>query len=260
MDLTGEEQRVLGCLVEKSMITPDQYPLTMNSLVTGCNQTTSRDPVADYSPDVVKAAVDHLRMRHRYVRVELPRPGSRVEKYKHDLVNQLGLTNAELAVLAVLLLRGPQTVNEIRTRTDRLFPFETSVDLERTLDQLCDPTVDADSAIATTSDGQLSGTYGESATDERPANYRRRWPSPLIVRLERFPGHKEPRVAQLLGGPVDIAATMAALSTPSGASASQHPGSSLRSERLDALEAEVERLHAVLNDLREEFSNFRAQF
>lgn len=229
----------------------------MNALVTACNQTTSRDPVVDYSPEVVKAALDHLRMRHRYVRVELPRPGSRVEKYKHDLVNQLGLTSAELAVIAVLLLRGPQTVNEIRTRTERLFSFDTVGDLERTLDQLCDPTMDADSAIATTSDGQLAGTYGESgADDERPSNYRRRWSGPLAIRLERFPGQKEPRVAQLMGGPIDLDAAMAASASNL---ASGHSGPQ-RQERLEVLEAEVERLHAALNELREEFASFRSQF
>ncbi len=257
MDLTCEEQRVLGCIVEKSTITPDQYPLTLNSLITGCNQTTSRDPVVDYDADVVKAALDHLRMRHRYVRVELPRPGSRVEKYKHDLVTQLGLTPPELAVLAVLLLRGPQTVNELKTRTERLFAFETATALERVLDQLCDPTIDADSAIATTSDGQLPGTYGDSgSTPERPANYRRRWSGPLVCRLERFPGQKEPRVAQLLGGPIDIEAAIAASS-----SGSPHSGASpARNERLEALEAEVSRLHAALDELRQEFTNFRSQF
>jgi uncharacterized protein len=258
VDLTGEQQRVLGCLVEKSMITPDQYPLTMNSLVTACNQSTSRDPVVEYSADEAKAAVDHLRMRHRYVRVELPRPGSRVEKFKHDLVNQLGLSDPELAVMAILLLRGPQTLNELKTRTERLYAFESLVELEATIDHLTDPTKDVENAVGTISDGQLAGTVLSNAP-ERPANYRRTWPGPLAVRLERFPGQKEPRVAQLMGGAIDLEAAIAAIAASQvGPSAVAHAGA--RTERIDALEAEVQRLHSELDALRQEFTTFKSQF
>jgi uncharacterized protein len=255
VDLTSEQQRVLGCLVEKSMITPDQYPLTMNSLVTACNQSTSRDPVVEYSPDEAKAALDHLRMRHRYVRVELPRPGSRVEKFKHDLVNQLGLSEPELAVMAILLLRGPQTLNELKTRTERLYAFETLAELESTIDHLTDPTKDVENAVGTISDGQLPGTVLSTAA-ERPANYRRTWPGPLAVRLERFPGQKEPRVAQLMGGEIDIEAAIAA--SHAGPSAAAHAGA--RTERIDVLEAEVQRLHLELETLRQDFMTFKSQF
>jgi uncharacterized protein len=255
VDLTGEQQRVLGCLIEKSMITPDQYPLTMNSLVTACNQSTSRDPVVEYTADEAKAALDHLRMRHRYVRVELPRPGSRVEKFKHDLVNQLGLSDPELAVMAILLLRGPQTLNELKTRTERLYLFESLAELESTIDHLTDPTKDVENAVGTISDGQLAGTV-LSNVPERPANYRRTWPGPLAVRLERFPGQKEPRVAQLMGGEIDIEAAIAA--SQAGPSAVAHAGA--RNERIDALETEVQRLHGELVTLRQEFTTFKAQF
>jgi uncharacterized protein len=258
VDLTGEQLRVLGCLIEKSMITPEQYPLTMNSLVTACNQTTSRDPVVDYSPDEAKAALDHLRMRHRYVRVELPRPGSRVEKYKHDLVNQLGLSSAELAVIAVLLLRGPQTINELKTRTERMHTFHSVDELESTIDHLCDPTKDLDNALVTISDGQLPGTFNSAAAAERPPEYRRTWPGPLAIRLERFPGQKEPRVAQLLGGPIDLEAAMAAANQPSHAIA--RSAGSASNERIDALESQVAQLQSALDELRQEFTTFKAQF
>jgi uncharacterized protein len=255
VDLTSEQQRVLGCLVEKSMITPDQYPLTMNSLVTACNQSTSRDPVVEYSADEAKAALDHLRMRHRYVRVELPRPGSRVEKFKHDLVNQLGLSGPELAVMAILLLRGPQTLNELKIRTERLYTFESLAELESTIDHLTDPTKDVENAVGTISDGQLAGTVLSNAP-ERPANYRRTWPGPLAMRLERFPGQKEPRVAQLMGGEIDIEAAIA--SAHNGPSALAHTGA--RNERIDALEAQVQRLHEELETFRQEFTTFKSQF
>lgn len=252
MDLTSEQIRVLGCLVEKAMLTPDVYPLTLNSTVTACNQSTSREPVVDFDSSTVKAALDHLRMRHRYVRVELPRPGSRVEKYKHDLLAQLHLTVPELAILAVMLLRGPQTINELKTRTERMYPFSSLSEIETTVDQLTDPTIDVEAA-ATLSSGQLSGTSVQHLVD-RPANYRRPWPGPLAVRLPILPGQKEPRVGQLFGGPIDLEALAA------GGDRGNSSAGGARLERLDALETEVHELRSQLETLQRSFDQFRSQF
>ena len=257
MDLTPEQVRVLGCLIEKAMTTPDLYPLTMNSLVTACNQSTSRDPVVSYDVDVVKAALDHLRARLRFVRVELPSHGNRVEKYKHVLNERLELSPPELAVMAVLFLRGPQTFNEIMTRTERLFVFESAAALERTLDRLADPTQEADPTEqpARSDDGQLrSTTTAYSTTDEeRPADYRRPWTGPLVLRLPRVPGQKEARVAHLLAGEIDVEALASRLSAGPRVVGG-------RSDRVDALECEVATLRGALDVLRDEFDRFRAQF
>jgi uncharacterized protein len=255
VDLTPEETRVLGCLIEKAMLTPDVYPLTLNSLVTACNQSTSREPVVDYSSEVAKAALDHLRMRHRYVRVELPRPGSRVEKYKHDLVAQLQLSVPELAILSVMMLRGPQTINELKTRTERMFAFASNDEIEATIDQLTDPTRDVEGS-AIESSGQLSGSSVTRPEIDRPAEYRRPWNGPLAARLPRLPGQKEPRVAQLLSGAVDLDALAAAAERGTVSVAA----SGARAERIDALEAEVAGLRADLTALQAAFETFKSQF
>jgi uncharacterized protein len=262
MDLTAEQVRVLGCLVEKAMTTPDVYPLTLNALVTACNQSTSRDPIVTYEPDTAKQALDHLRARHRYVRVELPSHGNRVEKYKHVLEERLELSPPELAVLAVLFLRGPQTINEIITRTDRLHSFTTPDALERTLDRLTDPTLEGDPTEQPprADDGQLRTTTTSWGADdvERPEGYRRPWPGPLVVRLPRLPGQKEPRVAHLLAGPIDVEALASRV-----ASGATSPGRVERtggSERVEALENDVASLRSDLDALRDEFDRFKAQF
>ena len=123
MQLTAQELRVLGCLIEKQMTTPDVYPMTLNSLVTACNQSTNRDPVVDYSPSTVTEALDGLRTDHKLARIVHSGAGSRVDKYKHVLDERFGLTAPEVAVMSVLTLRGPQTLGEIKTRTERSHGF-----------------------------------------------------------------------------------------------------------------------------------------
>jgi uncharacterized protein len=202
-ELTPEEVRVLGCLIEKEATTPEQYPLTLNSLALACNQTTNRDPVVNYDHGVVTEALNDLRAK-RLTRVLLPAHG-RVTKYRQVLDETWALTAQELCVLAVMMLRGPQTLNELRTRTERY-----GTDL-----------------------GDLGGVEGVL---QRLAGR----PEPLVLHIERQPGQREDRYAQLLGGPPDLER----LYTPQPAA---QPG---RSSRLDDLEEEVRRLRSELDDMR----------
>ncbi len=170
MPLGPEEARVLGCLLEKERTTPDAYPLSLNALVAACNQATNRSPVVHYSEPTVEAALDELRERS-FVRRGVY-PGSRVIKYRHVLDEALKVGPPELALLCVLLLRGPQTSGELKSRTERLHPFRDLVGVNDALDRL-------------------------SARDE-----------PLARRLPREPGQKEARVRELLteaGGEVTAA-------------------------------------------------------
>jgi hypothetical protein len=155
VELSFAEGRVLGCLVEKRLLTPQAYPLTDNALVAACNQTTSRDPVVSYDVPTVRLAVRSL--RESGLLRTTHRTGERADKHEHRLGEALGLDPAEVALLAVLLLRGPQTSGELRARTERMHAFGTVEDVERVLDAL-------------------------AARDE-----------PLVVRLDRQPGRKEYR-------------------------------------------------------------------
>src|SRR3954452_8759279 len=134
MDADPVELRVLGCLIEKQRTTPDQYPLSLNSLRLAANQSTSRDPVTDYDEAQIRAALDKLGNRN-WTRLASG-PGSRTAKFRHLLDDALGLTPSQLALLAVLMLRGPQTVAELRIRSERLYPFSSAEDVEATLRDL----------------------------------------------------------------------------------------------------------------------------
>jgi uncharacterized protein YceH (UPF0502 family) len=155
------EQRILGSLIEKEMTTPDYYPLTLNSLTLACNQKSNRHPVVGFSETEVMTGFDRLR------RLGLTMPASsgsgRVPKYRHCLVEELHLEPEHLAILCELLLRGPQTVGELRTRAERMHPFRDLASVESALDDL-----------------------------------KQREP-PLVLRLERQPGQKECRYAHLFG-------------------------------------------------------------
>lgn len=133
--LTFEEARVFGCLLEKEMATPDYYPMTVSSLLTACNQTTSRDPVVNFDEATVEEALSGLRRKKLAAMVHLP--GSRAPKYRHLALEYFpGLQRPELALLAVLLLRGAQTAAELRTRTERLYAFPDAAALETSLSRL----------------------------------------------------------------------------------------------------------------------------
>jgi uncharacterized protein YceH (UPF0502 family) len=160
VEVDAVEIRVLGCLIEKQRTTPDQYPLSLNALRLACNQTTNRDPVVEYDERTIKAALD--RMSHRGWTRFASGASSRALKYRHLLNEALGLSDAELAVLAVLMLRGAQTPGELKQRTERLHRFGSPAEVVQTLEGL----------------------------SERE----------LVRRLERRPGQKEERYEQLLGG------------------------------------------------------------
>jgi uncharacterized protein YceH (UPF0502 family) len=133
VDLTPAEIRVLGCLVEKQRLTPDAYPLSLNTLRLATNQSTSRDPVVDYDEPTIRDALDRL-YRRRYAR--LASTSGRTTKYRHLLDDALGLAPGELAVLTVLMLRGSQTPGELRQRTDRMHRFADAADVQAALDGL----------------------------------------------------------------------------------------------------------------------------
>jgi uncharacterized protein YceH (UPF0502 family) len=132
--LTTTEARVLGCLIEKEATTPDVYPLTLKALTTACNQTSNRDPVMSLSEHLVESAALALKAVG-FARVVYPGSGERATKYRHVVKDALGIDGPEQAVLAVLLLRGPQTVAELRTRTERMHSFGPG-ELDSTLDAL----------------------------------------------------------------------------------------------------------------------------
>ena len=136
MDLDPVEVRILGCLIEKQRTTPDQYPLSLNALRLACNQTTNRDPVVSYDEDTIRGGLHHL-SRRRYTRLASGH-SSRASKYRHLLDDELHLDAAEQAVLAVLMLRGPQTPGELKQRTERMQSFANIGDLEEVLTRLID--------------------------------------------------------------------------------------------------------------------------
>jgi uncharacterized protein YceH (UPF0502 family) len=170
--LNETEVRVLGSLIEKQLTTPEYYPMTLNALVAACNQKSNRDPVVSYDESTVVAALDTLRDKNLVYTFH--GSTSRVVKYKHMFPNVYELDPAEVAVMAVLMLRGPQTVGEIRGRTDRLHEFTSLPEVQETLDKL-------------------------AHRDE-----------PLVVRLERQIGQKDARYAHLLSGEIDVASLPAA--------------------------------------------------
>ena len=185
--IAAVELRVLGCLIEKQRTTPDQYPLSLNALRLAANQTTNRDPVVDYDEGTIRSALDRLGDRG-WTRLTSG-PSSRAAKFRHLLDEALQLTPSQLAALAVLMLRGPQTVAEIRSRSERLYPFASADDVDVTLRGLAERELVAEGARHRWS--QLLGS-----TDERlaPASTQERAVgSNLEARVE----HLEAAVAQL---------------------------------------------------------------
>jgi uncharacterized protein YceH (UPF0502 family) len=174
MDADPVELRVLGSLIEKERTTPEQYPLSLNALRLASNQSTNRDPVVDYDEATIRAALDRLGNR-RWTRLTSG-PSSRVAKFKHLLDEALQLLPSQLALLGVLMLRGPQTAGELRTRSERLYPFASTDDVELALMELA----------------------------ERE----------LVARLPKRPGEREERWAQLLGRADETAARVSPPADP----------------------------------------------
>lgn len=134
LTLSPEETRILGCLIEKERTTPDQYPLSLNGVTIACNQSTNRDPVTYYDEKVVALGLDDL--RGKQLVTQLWGAGSRVQKYRHNLLEVYELNPREVALLCVLLLRGPQTPGELRVRAERLHSFASLMEVEETLQGL----------------------------------------------------------------------------------------------------------------------------
>lgn len=164
--LTDVEVRVLGSLVEKQLTTPEYYPLTLNALVAACNQKSNRDPVVNYDETAIQTAIDSLRDKNLVYLFY--GSSSRTVKYKHMLPSVFDVSPPEVAVLAVLMLRGPQTLGELRERTGRMHEFSGIGEVQETLDALI------------------------------------RRDEPLVAKLDRQPGQKEARFAHLLGGEIDM--------------------------------------------------------
>ena len=215
IELNETEARVIGCLIEKSIVTPDQYPMTLNALTNACNQKSSRDPVMSMTPGEVQHTIRWLEGKHLVQTAENFK--SRTEKYSHRFCNSrysdLQLSDAELAVVCLLLLRGPQTPGELRSRSGRLHSFEDNAEVAQTLSDLADREAGA-----------------------------------LVVKLPRMPGRKDSEFMHLFSGPVDVEARASEVreSRPSDSKGRSNLGE--LAERVSALEAEVANLKAKLGE------------
>jgi uncharacterized protein len=213
IELTLHETRVIGCLIEKEITTPEQYPLSLNALTNACNQRSNRDPVLDLDEVAVQAVVDGL--VKKYFVNEQGGFGSRVPKFQHRFCNTnygtLKFTPQELGVVCELFLRGPQTPGELRSHAARLCRFGDVTEVEAVLDQLA-----------------------------------RREDGPYVVRLPREPGKRESRYAHLFSGEVSAAGEYAG--TAVGDPQAQAGGRLQQlEERVAALEAEVSALKKLLD-------------
>ncbi|HQW28352.1 MAG TPA: YceH family protein [Verrucomicrobiales bacterium] len=156
--LTFEESRVLGCLLEKEATTPDQYPLTFNALYSACNQSSNREPVTDFGTDTVEEAMEGL--RYKKLSILVHQAGARVPKCKHTLENKFPyLTKGQTALLCVLLLRGQQTVGELRQRTERLHPFADIERVQTVLDEMADYSPEPLVKLIPAGGGRRAATY-----------------------------------------------------------------------------------------------------
>ena len=215
--LNESEVRVLGSLVEKQLTTPEYYPLTLNALTAACNQKSNRDPVMSLGESEIQAAID--RMRDLNLVYLFYGSGSRTVKYKHMLPSVYELDPAGTAVMTVLMLRGPQTIGEIRDRTGRMFEFRDLNEVQSALDEL-------------------------TKRDE-----------PLIVKLERQSGQKEARYAHLLSGEIDVSKLPAPAERSAGSggnSPSNEKLEKLESE-VERLSSELAGFKAMFDEFRKQF-------
>lgn len=225
MDLSAPELRVLGSLVEKQLTTPQQYPLTLNALTLACNQSSNRDPVVAYDEAAVEDAVTAVKTRGLASFVH-PSHGRSALRYRHTLEEAWGLGMRPLALLAVLMLRGPQTSGELRGRTERMVSFAAVDEVEAELDALA------------------------------------RRAEPLVEHRPRLPGQKEDRYAHLLGAATGAGEGSRPPSAPSPAVAEERPlGPSAGAARGDegSLADEVAALRAEVSSLRRDLDDLRAQ-
>jgi uncharacterized protein YceH (UPF0502 family) len=212
LQITDLEARVIGCLIEKEITTPEQYPLSLNALVNACNQKSNREPVMTLDEATVQNTLDSL--VKQYLASDKGGFGSRVTKYKHRFCNtefgSLQFSEQELGIVCVLLLRGPQTPGELRTRTNRLCKFTDVGEVEAALD-----------ALMAREDG------------------------PFVAKLPREPGKRESRYAHLFSGDAPAVEAVQSVDAPS----SPQPKSGVI-ERLEDLEAKVDELRQAVDDVR----------
>ncbi len=211
IELSPNEARVIGCLIEKEITTPDQYPLSLNALTNACNQKTNRDPVMELSEAVVQQTVDAL-MKKYLVSDKSAGYGGRVTKYKHRFCNtefgSLKFSKQQLGIICVLLLRGPQTPGELRGRTNRLCDFADAAEVEATIENLM-----------TREDG------------------------PFVARMPRAAGARESRYAHLFSGIIE------SVEEPDAVEESA-TGAATLSQRVTQLEESVRQLRAELDALK----------
>lgn len=223
IELTLNETRIIGALIEKEITTPDQYPLSLNALTNACNQKSNRDPVLRLDEQTVQSTIDEL-VKKRTIS-DHGGVGSRVVKYKHRFCNtefsKLQLSDQELGILCVLFLRGPQTPGELRTRTNRLCKFADLAEVESALDSLTE-----------------------------------REDGPMVQKLAREPGNRESRFAHLFSGPVretEGANLQTSISVAASAQVVASQGASTQdSERIAALEKRVEQMQNELETIKQE--------
>jgi len=213
--LTAIELRVLGALMEKQLTTPDQYPLTVNSILTACNQKSSRDPVSNYDLGDLSRALQILTDK-RYVRKEF---GSRAEKYSQQLTTQLELSKKQQAVLCVMMLRGPQTLSELNTRTQRMQQFSDKDELTHCVERLCEREL------------------------------------PYVLRLGHLPGQRGDRFGHLFSGTPELAVSQRVSHSTSESSQS----SSADQESLLLLKSEIAELKETIKSLETENMSLRRQ-
>jgi uncharacterized protein YceH (UPF0502 family) len=210
MEPDAVEIRVLGCLIEKQRTTPDVYPLTLNALRLACNQSTNRDPVVDYDENTIRSGIERLVQRKWATLASWS--NRRSMKYRHTLDGALGLDDPEISMLAVLMLRGPQTPGELKTRTERLHSFGDMDELAGTLDGLIE---------------------------------RR-----LVARLDRRPGQREERYAQLLSAEGDGEVEAAGPVDTEREVAREIPRAPSGDERIERIERQLAELRAEIQALR----------
>jgi len=221
--LTPAESRVLGCLIEKEITTPEYYPLSLNALINACNQRSNREPVMDLDEEAVRQALHGLEDDGLAGRTRSS-DGGRVTKYEHWLGEAFNFSRAETALVCVLLLRGPQTPGELRGRTERMHRFDEISDVLAGLQKLME-----------------------------------REPS-LVVMLPRQPGTKESRYAHLLSGPVDAAAAMPAHgATPAQATVAPAYAPTFSGDPADQ-DGRLAQLEATVAQLRSDFEELKKRF
>jgi uncharacterized protein YceH (UPF0502 family) len=214
IELSALEARVIGCLIEKQITTPDQYPLSLNALLNACNQKSNRDPMMDIDEPTVQRILDDLSRKHLVI--EKSGFGSRVPKYQHRFCNTefgtLKLSPQELAIVCELLVRGPQTPGELRTRASRMAPISDGGEAETILEGL-----------------------------------RTREDGPFVARLPREAGRRDSRYAHLFSGPVTEASPDEQPASPAASATSAPPAPS----RLDRLEEEVRQLRQEIAEIKQ---------